>query len=58
MTQAQREPIRHDWTPEEVQALFALPFMDLLLRAQAVHRAHHAANTVQMVFACKGEIIN
>ena len=30
------------------QALFALPFMDLLLRAQAVHRVHHAANTVQM----------
>ncbi len=48
MTQAQREPIRHDWTPEEVQALFALPFMDLLLRAQAVHRVHHVPNTVQM----------
>jgi biotin synthase len=42
------EPIRHDWTCAQVQALFALPFMDLLLRAQAVHRAHHAANTVQM----------
>ena len=48
MTQAQREPIRHDWTSEEVQALFALPFMDLLLRAQAVHRVHHVPNTVQM----------
>jgi biotin synthase len=48
MTQAQREPIRHDWTSEEVQALFALPFMDLLLRAQAVHRVHHVPNAVQM----------
>jgi biotin synthase len=48
MTQEPREPIRHDWTAEEVQALFALPFMDLLLRAQAVHRVHHAPNTVQM----------
>jgi biotin synthase len=48
MTQAQREPIRHDWTFEEVQALFALPFMDLLLRAQAVHRVHHVPNAVQM----------
>jgi biotin synthase len=31
-----------------VQGLFALPFLDLLLRAQAVHRAHHEPNTVQM----------
>ncbi len=40
--------LRHDWSLSEVQALFALPFLDLLLRAQAVHRAHHEANTVQM----------
>jgi biotin synthase len=39
---------RHDWSLSEVQALFALPFLDLLLRAQAVHRAHHEPNTVQM----------
>jgi biotin synthase len=42
------QPIRHDWSAGEVRALFALPFMDLMLRAQRVHRAHHAANTVQM----------
>jgi biotin synthase len=42
------EPIRNDWSLPEVQALFALPFMDLILRAQRVHRACHAANTVQM----------
>ncbi len=40
--------IRHDWSLGEVQGLFALPFLDLLLRAQAVHRAHHEPNTVQM----------
>jgi biotin synthase len=40
--------IRHDWTAAQVRALFALPFIDLILRAQRVHRAHHAANTVQM----------
>jgi biotin synthase len=39
---------RHDWSKDEVQALFALPFIDLLLRAQQVHRAHHEPNTVQM----------
>jgi biotin synthase len=40
--------IRHDWSLPQVQALFALPFMDLLLRAQQMHRAHHEPNTVQM----------
>lgn len=40
--------IRHDWTVEEVEALFVLPFQDLVHQAQTVHREHHAANTVQM----------
>lgn len=40
--------IRHDWTLDEVEALFARPLIDLLLRAQSVHRAHHEPNTVQM----------
>ncbi len=48
MRHAPPAPIRHDWSLGEVQALFALPFLDLLLRAQAVHRAHHEPNTVQM----------
>ncbi len=42
------DDIRHDWTLEEVQALIALPFTDLILQAQTVHRAHHEPNTVQM----------
>jgi biotin synthase len=33
---------------DAVEALFALPFTDLLLRAQNVHRAHHAPNAVQL----------
>jgi len=40
--------IRHDWTLPEVEALFALPLIDLLLQAQRVHRSHHEPNTVQM----------
>jgi biotin synthase len=40
--------VRNDWSLEEVQALFALPFMDVVLQAQQVHRRHHAANTVQI----------
>jgi biotin synthase len=45
---ATHEAIRHDWTGDEVAQLFALPFSDLLLRAQLLHRAHHEPNTVQM----------
>jgi biotin synthase len=40
--------LRHDWRLDEVEALFAQPFMDLLFRAQQVHRAHHAPNRIQM----------
>ena len=40
--------IRHDWSLQEVKTLFALPFMDLILQAQRVHRACHRPNTVQM----------
>jgi len=40
--------IRNDWTLTEVRGLFALPFADLLFRAQQVHRAHHDANRVQV----------
>ena len=36
------------WTVERIVELFALPFPELLFRAQEVHRAHHAANTVQL----------
>src|SRR5437879_12619041 len=46
--QSDSDPIRHDWSLDEVRALFALPFSDLILLAQRAHRAHHAPNTVQM----------
>lgn len=39
--------IRHDWKLSEVEALFALPFMDLVFEAQRIHRANHEPNTVQ-----------
>jgi biotin synthase len=48
MSQTLPTAARHDWSQAEVQALFALPFIDLLLKAQQVHRAHHEPNTVQM----------
>ncbi len=43
----QHDTPRSDWTREEIAALFALPFADLLFRAQSVHRAHFDPNQVQ-----------
>ncbi|MDT8878511.1 biotin synthase BioB [Halomonas saccharevitans] len=48
LTLATRSEVRHDWSLEEIEALFALPFNDLLFRAQQVHRAHFEANAVQV----------
>jgi biotin synthase len=37
-----------DWTRQEVAIIYRQPLLDLLLRAQNVHREHHPANEVQM----------
>ncbi len=39
---------RHDWSREEVRALFALPFPELIFRAQSVHRMHFDPTEVQI----------
>jgi len=39
---------RHDWTLEEVEALFELPFSDLLFKAAQAHRAWFDPNQVQL----------
>lgn len=36
------------WTTERVEALFALPFNDLVYRAASVHREHFDPNAVQL----------
>ncbi len=41
-------PIRTDWTREEAEKIYNMPFMDLLFQAQSVHRAHYDPNQVQM----------
>jgi biotin synthase len=40
--------VRHDWKRSEIDALFALPFNDLLFQAASVHRAHFDPNAVQV----------
>jgi biotin synthase len=41
-------PVRHDWTRDEVRALFELPLPELIFRAQAVHRLHFDPCEVQI----------
>ncbi|MFD2601535.1 biotin synthase BioB [Flavobacterium suzhouense] len=39
---------RHDWTKEEIIALYNKPMMDLLYEAASVHRVNHDPNVVQV----------
>lgn len=43
-----QDVLRHDWRIEEAEALFALPFNDLLFQAQTVHRRHFPPNEIQL----------
>ena len=47
-TSAPLHPMTDAWTREAADALFAMPFMDLILKAQAVHRENFAPNKVQL----------
>jgi biotin synthase len=40
--------VRHDWTREEIRALFALPFPELMFEAQRVHRLNFDPREVQI----------
>ncbi|HJT41987.1 MAG TPA: biotin synthase BioB [Rhizomicrobium sp.] len=39
---------RSDWTRDEIANLFALPFPDMMFRAQTVHRAHFEPTQIQI----------
>ena len=43
-----QQDVRSDWTRAEVEALFALPFNDLLFRAHTLHRHYFEPNRVQL----------
>jgi biotin synthase len=40
-------PLRSDWGRREAEALYALPFADLMFRAQSIHRANFDPNHVE-----------
>lgn len=42
-----QDEMRHDWSREDAQRIYDLPFNELLFQAQCVHRRHFDPNTVQ-----------
>lgn len=39
--------LRHDWTIEEIEIIYHLPFPELVFRAQTAHREFHEAGEIQ-----------
>ena len=39
---------KHDWTKDEIIAIYKKPMMDLLYEAATIHREHHDPNVVQV----------
>jgi biotin synthase len=46
-TDSDSATIRHNWMRAEAQALYDLPFADLMFRAQCIHRSHFDPNHVE-----------
>jgi biotin synthase len=40
--------IRHDWTVDEISAIYNMPLLDLIYKAQTVHREFNDASEVQV----------
>lgn len=40
--------VRHDWTREQIEKLFALPMNDLLFKAHSIHRESYDPNEIQI----------
>lgn len=40
--------VRHDWTKEEILAIYYKPLMELMYEAATIHRKHHNPNQVQV----------
>ena len=39
--------LRHDWTLDEIEAIYTIPLLELVFQAQSIHRKHHRPNLVQ-----------
>lgn len=47
-TTAHSTPLRHNWHFTEVEALFSMPFNELVFTAQSVHRRHFNPSQIQL----------
>jgi biotin synthase len=47
-TAAESNPVRHDWSRDEIRRIHALPLPQLLFTAQGLHRQFQEANKVQL----------
>ena len=45
---ANKTIVRHDWTQEEIQALYEMPLMELVYKAATVHREYHNPLEIQV----------
>jgi biotin synthase len=45
---AESNPVRHDWSRDEIRRIHAQPLPQLLFEAQGLHRQFHQANKVQL----------
>ncbi|KAH8100512.1 biotin synthase [Cristinia sonorae] len=43
-----RAATRHDWTRQEIRAIYDSPLLDLVFRSAAVHREHHDPTKIQL----------
>src|SRR5579872_1814174 len=41
------EVLRHDWSLDEIDAVYTAPLADLIFRAQQVHRTYHPSDRIQ-----------
>ena len=48
MPSVNQQDLRHDWSFDQVKALYELPFNDLLFQAQTIHRRYFDPNQVQV----------
>jgi biotin synthase len=39
--------VRHDWTLDEIEAIYTTPLLELIFQAQLIHREHHRPDEVQ-----------
>src|SRR5437588_5533546 len=48
MVASDSSPVRHDWSPREIRAIYDAPLLDLVFRAAALHRQFHDPAEVQV----------